>query len=116
MIGATCAIVTFQMSERAEGPPAESSGPKTLASEPFNATAKVCTRPMTSEATKAPGKEPRPPNTMTTNRIGPSAAAMSDCVTSAGPAMTPARPASALPTPNTTMNTRPTLWPRCPTM
>ena len=34
---------------------------------------------------------------------------MSDCVTSAGPAMTPATPASAAPTPNTSMKIRSTL-------
>ena len=41
---------------------------------------------------------------------------MLDCVTSAGPAMTPATAASAVPTPNTIMKMRPTLWPRWPTM
>ena len=41
---------------------------------------------------------------------------MLDCVTSAGPAITPATAASAVPTPNTSMKMRPTLWPRCPTM
>ena len=38
------------------------------------------------------------------------------CVTSAGPAITPATAASAVPTPNTSMKMRPTLWPRWPTM
>ena len=46
--------------------------PNTPASEPFIATAKVWTRPISSEATKAPASEPSPPTTMTTNRIGPS--------------------------------------------
>ena len=41
---------------------------------------------------------------------------MFDCVTSAGPAITPATAASAVPTPNTSMKMRPTLWPRWPTM
>ena len=38
------------------------------------------------------------------------------CVTSAGPAITPATAASAVPTPNTSMKMRPTLCPRCPTI
>ena len=57
----------------------------------------------------APGNEPRPPTTTTTKRIGPSSPAMFDCVTSAGPAITPATAASAVPTPNTSMKMRPTL-------
>ena len=54
--------------------------------------------------------------TTTTNRIGPSSAAMFDCVTSAGPAITPATAASAQPRPNTSINTRCTLWPSIATM
>ena len=41
---------------------------------------------------------------------------MLDCVTSAGPAITPATAASAQPRPNTSMNTRGTLWPSIATM
>ena len=41
---------------------------------------------------------------------------MFDCVTSAGPAITPATAASPVPTPNTSMNTRGTLWPSIATM
>ena len=41
---------------------------------------------------------------------------MLDWVTSAGPAITPATAASAEPTPNTSMNTRGTLWPSIATM
>src|SRR5262249_21979949 len=77
-IGAICAIVTFQMSDRTDGPRLGSSGPNALASDPFSATAKVWISPIRSEAMKAPGSEPRPPNTMTTNRIGPSIAAILD--------------------------------------
>ena len=46
------------------------------ASETLTATAKVWIRPISKDAMKAPGSEPRPPTTTTTNRIGPSAAAM----------------------------------------
>ena len=53
---------------------------------------------------------------MTTNRIGPSSAAIDGCVTSAGPAMTPARPASAAPAPNTSMKILGTSWPSIATM
>src|SRR5271157_2202240 len=67
-MGASSAIVTFQRSPRNGG----ATGPRTSAKEKFIATAKVCTRPISSEATKAPVSEPRPPTTMTTNRIGPS--------------------------------------------
>ena len=109
-------MVTFQISVSSDGPMLGSSGPNRLASEPFIDTAKVWISPIRSEATKAPGSEPSPPTTITTNRIGPSRAAMSDWVTSAGPAMTPATAASAVPTPNTSMNTRPTLCPRWATM
>jgi len=48
--------------------------------------------------------------------MGPSSAAMFDCVTKAAPAITPAIAASAVPRPNTIMNTRGTLWPSMPTM
>ena len=41
---------------------------------------------------------------------------MLDCVTNAGPAITPATAASPVPTPNTSMNTRGTLWPSMATM
>jgi hypothetical protein len=48
--------------------------------------------------------------------MGPSVAAMLGAVTSAKPPITPASPASALPTPNTSMNTRGTLCPSAATM
>ena len=82
----------------------------------FIATAKVWIKPISSEATKAPPSEPRPPTTMTTNRIGPSEAAIDGCVTSAGPAMTPASPASPAPAPNTSMKIFGTSWPSIATM
>ena len=72
MTGASSAIVTFQRSPRNGG----ATGPKTSAKEKFIATANVCTRPIKSEATNAPVSEPRPPTTMTTNRMGPSSDAM----------------------------------------
>src|SRR4051794_2010955 len=109
MIGAICAMVTPQMSDSQVDAQSGLSGPNAPASEPFIDTANVCTSPIRSEATKAPGSEPSPPTTTTTNRIGPSNPAMLDCVTSAGPAITPATAASAVPTPNTIMKMRPTL-------
>src|ERR1700734_485683 len=108
-MGATCATVTFQMSDSQVEAYSGLSGPNIPASEPSIDTAKVCNRPISSEAINAPGSEPRPPTTTTTNRIGPSNPAMFDCVTSAGPAITPATAASAVPTPNTIMKIRPTL-------
>ena len=72
--------------------------------------------PMSSEATNAPVSEPRPPMTTTTKTMLPSAWAIPGKVPSTGPAMTPARPASAAPIPNTTMKTRGTLWPSIATM
>ena len=57
-----------------------------------------------------------PPTTATTNTIGPTEAAMEGSVTKATPPITPARPASAQPPPNTSMNTRGTLWPSASTI
>ena len=112
MIGASSAIVTCQRSSMNGG----ATGPKTWAREPFIATAKVWIKPIMSEATKAPAREPSPPTTMTTKRIGPSSAAIEGCVTSAGPAITPARPASAAPAPNTSIKIRGTSWPSMATI
>src|SRR3954467_14575823 len=109
MIGAICATVTPQISDSQVEAQAEPSGPHAPASEPFIDTANVCTSPISSEATKAPGSDPSPPTTTTTNRIGPRNPPMLDCVTSAGPAITPATAASAVPAPNTIMKMRPTL-------
>src|SRR5574341_690489 len=64
----------------------------------------------------APVSEPMPPNTTTTNTMVPTAAAMPGSVTKALPPITPARPASAAPPPNTSMNTRGTLWPSASTV
>src|ERR1700722_19301522 len=91
MIGASWAIVTCQRSPSSVG----ASGPRIWASEASIATANVCTMPISREATSAPVSEPKPPTTTTTKRIGPSKLAISGWVTSAGPAMTPARPAGA---------------------
>ena len=52
MIGASCAIVTCHRSPSKGG----ATGPNSSASEKFIATAKVCTRPMSSEARKRPGE------------------------------------------------------------
>jgi hypothetical protein len=98
------------------GPKLMPSGRKRSASDALIATAKVWTKPMSSEATNAPAREPSPPTTTTTKRIGPSSPAMLAWVTRAGPAMTPAMAASAVPTPKTSMNTRGTLWPSAATM
>ena len=51
------------------------------AKETSSTTAKVCTRPMTSEAMKQPASEPRPPNTTTTKTIGPMVIAIDGSVT-----------------------------------
>ncbi len=51
------------------------------ANDTSSTTAKVCTRPMISEAMKQPASEPRPPNTTTTNTIGPIVMAMDGSVT-----------------------------------
>src|SRR5579863_6313672 len=117
MIGAICATVTFHTSNSTplDGG-ATPTRPSTSATERLTETANVCTSPISSEATNAPASEPSPPTTTTTNRIGPSDAAMFDWVTSAGPAITPATAASPVPTPNTSMNTLGTLWPSMATM
>ena len=47
---------------------------------------------------------------------GPRLAAMPGSVTKALPPITPAKPASAAPPPNTSMNTRGTLWPKASTV
>ena len=67
--------------------------------------------PMSSDATKAPDSEPMPPTTTTTKITEPTVAAMAGSVTKVEPPITPASPASAAPAPNTSMNTRGTLWP-----
>ncbi|MNN74662.1 hypothetical protein D3C81_1908870 [compost metagenome] len=65
---------------------------------------------------KAPTSDPMPPTTATTNTIDPTAAAIDGSVIKALPPITPARPASAAPPPNTIMNTRGTLWPSASTI
>ena len=72
MIGAIWAIVTFHRSEKRCGFGVTPNVANRSASEPSTETAKVCTRPISSEATNAPDSEPSPPTTMTTNKIGPS--------------------------------------------
>src|SRR4029434_9904321 len=61
--------------------------------------------PISIDAISAPDSEPRPPTTTTTNTIGPIACASVGCVRSMKPPMTPAKPASALPTANTRAHT-----------
>src|SRR5712691_7100430 len=100
MMGATGATVTRQISVKNVVGTGMLSAIRTSANDTLTATAKVCTSPISSDATKAPESEPSPPTTTTTNRIGPSSAAILDWVTSAGPAITPATPANAEPTPN----------------
>ena len=67
---------------------------------------------MSSEATKAPGSDPMPPTTTTTKTTEPTVAAIAGSVTKVAPPTTPASAASAAPTPNTSVNTRGTSWPR----
>ena len=57
-----------------------------------------------------------PPTTTTTKMIEPTTAAIAGSVTKVMPPITPARPASAQPLPNTSMNTRGTLWPSASTI
>ncbi len=52
-----------------------------LASDQSMATAKVCTTPISSEATKAPASEPMPPTTTTTKMMEPTDMAMAGSVT-----------------------------------
>ena len=87
-----------------------------LISEASMATAKVCSTPISSDARNAPANEPMPPTTTTTKMMEPTVAAMPGSVTNALPPITPAKPASAAPPPNTSMNTRGTLWPRVSTV
>ena len=69
-------------------------------------------RPISSEATNAPASEPMPPTTTTTNMIGPSSAGHGRLGDEGRPAdhAGQRRPARE-PPPNTSMNTRGTLWP-----
>ena len=57
-----------------------------------------------------------PPTTTTTKMIEPTVAAIAGSVTKVLPPITPASPASAAPPPNTSMNTRGTLWPSASTI
>ena len=65
---------------------------------------------------KAPASEPSPPITTITNTMLPSTSAIPGKVVSTGPAITPATPANAVPTPNTPIKISGTLWPRLATM
>ena len=56
-----------------------------------------------------------PPTTTTTKMTDPTVAAMAGSVKKVLPPITPARPASAEPAPNTIMNTRGTLCPSAST-
>jgi hypothetical protein len=89
---------------------------KTSVIEIDSPTEKVWMQPISSEATKAPPSEPRPPTTTMTKTMLPTAAAMPGSVTKALPPMTPASPASAVPPPKTSMKMRGTLWPSASTM
>ena len=57
-----------------------------------------------------------PPTTTTTKMIEPTIAAIEGSVTKVMPPTTPANAAKAQPLPNTSMNTRGTLWPRASTI
>ena len=67
---------------------------------------------MSTDAQKAPAKEPRPPMTITTKVSDPTVAAMEGSVTKVLPPITPAKAANPVPTPKTHMNTWGTLWPK----
>src|SRR6185436_13832537 len=81
-----------------------------------SATANVCMQPISSDAMNAPASDPMPPTTTITKMIGPTDAAMPGSVTKALPPITPASPASAVPPPKTSMNTRGTLCPSASTV
>ena len=57
-----------------------------------------------------------PPTTTTTKMMAPTVAAMAGSVTKVLPPITPASAASPVPAPNTSMNTRGTLWPSASTI
>src|SRR5258706_12260715 len=115
-MGATCATETRQVApsnvfDADEKPEFANTSDR----ERLLDTAKVCKSPIKREARNAPFSEPNPPTTTTTNRIGPRRAAIVACVTSAGPAITPAIAAKAAPRANTLIKTKGTLGPGCAT-
>ena len=71
---------------------------------------------MNIDAISAPASDPSPPTTTTTNTIGPTKCASVGCVSHMNPPMTPASPASALPTANTSTKRPGTSCPSAPTI
>ena len=69
------------------------------------------TTPTSSPATTAPGREPMPPTTVTTNDSASTVMPISALTARVGAASTPERPAMAVPMPNTSHQTRPTSMP-----
>ncbi len=71
---------------------------------------------MSRLAIRAPWMEPRPPTTTTTNKSMIMVEAMAGLVIRYGPPITPAKPASQAPIPNSSRKTSGTLKPKALTM